>query len=102
MMNPGDIFKPGLLIVTEDPSQNISLASSELQGMCRAYFCGKKDNVFTALENKGIKTVILDLADDTDWDAKLLKIIKTVDPMIDIVVVGPHLPSEQAVDWINQ
>ena len=80
----------------------MSLASSELQGMCRAYFCGKKDNVFTALENKGIKTVILDLADDTDWDAKLLKIIKTVDPMIDIVVVGPHLPSEQAVDWINQ
>jgi len=102
MTNANAAISPGLLVATETPAQYDDRISSGLDGTCRVFFCGKKDNIFTALENKGIKVVVLDIADEDAWDMKLLKIIKTIDPIIDIVVVGPHLPSEKAMDWINQ
>jgi len=93
---------PGLLIVTDEPSRYERLESSETARSCRVFRCGKKDNIFSAMESKSIKIVILDLGDDQSRDLKLLKIIKTVDPIVDLVAAGPHLPSEEAMDWINQ
>ena len=95
-------FRPGLLFITDKPSSYDSLISSGLKDICRVLFCGKKDNIFSAIENKGIRIIIMDISDDETWDMKLLKIIKTVDPIIEVVMAGPHLPSEKVMEWINQ
>jgi DNA-binding NtrC family response regulator len=95
-------LKPGLLIITDEPSRYERLEASAPATVCHFFRCGKKDNVFSAMEGKGIKIVILDLGDDRVRDLKMLKIIKTVDPLVDLVAAGPHLPSEEAMDWINQ
>lgn len=95
-------FRPGLLFITDKPSSYDSLISSGLKDICRVFFCGKKDNIFSAVENKGIRIIIMDISDDETWDMKLLKIIKTVDPIIEVVMAGPHLPSEKVMEWINQ
>jgi DNA-binding NtrC family response regulator len=93
---------PGVLIVSDQPARYKNLAAGGLPGSAEIFLCGKKDNPFTAIENRSIKIVILDLADDEAWDQKLIKIVKTVDPLIEIVAVGPPLPADKAMDWIGQ
>lgn len=95
-------FKPGLVIISDKPALYEGLITAEVKEGCRVFFCGKKDNVLSAIENKGVRLIILEIAEDESRDMKLLKIIRTVDPMIEIVVVGPPLPSARIMDWINQ
>ncbi len=95
-------FKPGLVIISDKTALYESLITPEVKDGCRLYFCGKKDNVLSAIENKGVRITLLDIAEDEPRDMKLLKIIRTVDPMIEIVVAGPPLPSARIMDWINQ
>jgi DNA-binding NtrC family response regulator len=99
---PAGELKPGLVIISDKPALYEGLITAEIKASARVFFCGKKDNVLSAIENKGVRLVLLEIAEDESRDMKLLKIIRTVDPMIEIVVVGPPLPSARIMDWINQ
>ena len=95
-------FKANLLIISEDPSQFGLFKSDEIKSYCNPYFCGKQENVFKVLKANNIRIVVMDSGGDESWDFKLLNLIKTYDPIIDIVLLGPPVPSEKVLDWINQ
>jgi len=94
-------FKANLLIITEEPVRYDLLRSSQIKKYCSIYFCGKQENVFDLLKNKSIKIVIMDIDVDISWEYKLLELIKTFDPIIDVIVVGDPVSSENVMDWIN-
>lgn len=95
-------YKPNLLTITEDPSQYDWLKFTDTKEFCNIYFCGKRENIFSFVKSKDLKIIILDSGEDENWDIKLLKLIKTYDPIIDVIVVGAPLSSEKPIDWINQ
>ncbi len=95
-------FKMGLLVLTDRPASFEKLITPEVRDFCRPSFCGKDGNLFPAIEGQGIRIALLDVAGDEDRDRKLLKIIRTIDPIIEIVVAGPPVPSASVIDWINQ
>jgi DNA-binding NtrC family response regulator len=101
MTSFGEVFKPGLLFVSDSPSPYEKLLPPAGESGFRVFFCGKKDNIFSAIENKGIKVVIMDITQDEAWETKLLKIIRAIDPIIEIVLAGPPLPSARVIEWIR-
>jgi DNA-binding NtrC family response regulator len=96
----GDEFKPGFLIISDTPEIYRALVSPEIASGLRTVFCGKSDNLFSAIEDRFIRTALLELGPDEDRDRKLLKIIRTLDPMIEIVLAGPPQTSDRVMDWI--
>ena len=95
-------FKANLLIISEEASRYDLIRSSDVENYCNIYFCGKEKNVFSLLKTNNIKMVIMDLDEDQSWEFKLLKDIKTLDPIVDVVIVGVPASSEKVMNWINQ
>lgn len=94
--------KTNLLIINGNSSIFNVLKSAGIQDYCRTYFCGKQDNIFELLKNRRIKLVIIDSEEqDNIWECKLLKLIKTFDPEIEIIIVGNPVNSDKVIDWIN-
>jgi DNA-binding NtrC family response regulator len=98
----GGAVKPGLLVLTDRPDLFENLLTPEVREACRPGFCEKNGNLFSAIEGRGIRIALLDAAGDGERDMKLLRVIRTIDPIIEVVVVGPPLPSAGVMDWINQ
>lgn len=93
--------KPNLLVISEEPLILNLLKSTRLKDSSNIYFCKKEENIFWIIEKNAIKIVIIDSEGDESWDFKLLKLIKTFDPIIDVIVVGTPVASDKIIDWIN-
>lgn len=94
-------FKEKVLIISDDRSLYMSLREDESKSSFHVFYCGKQDNVFGHIKNNHVKTVILDTGGDETWDFSLLKLIKTFDPIIEVIVAGLPIPSDKLMDWIN-
>lgn len=93
--------RANLLIVSEEPSQFDSLRATDLKDSCDIYFCSKHENIFHLLQENDIRIVIMESNGEENWEFKILKLIKTFDPIIDVIVVGSPLPTEKTMNWIN-
>lgn len=93
--------KANLLIVSERPSLYDQLKSTSLKNYCTLHFCGKQENIFSLLRNNNIQIVIMASEGDETWEFKLLEVIKTIDPLIEIIIVGDPAPSDKVMEWIN-
>lgn len=94
-------LKANVLIVSEESSLYDKLKSSSIKNICTLYFCKKQENLFSLIKNNNIQIVIMTSDEDESWEFKLLKMIKTFDPMIDVVIVGDPVSSEKVMEWIN-
>ena len=93
--------KASLLIVSKDASLSYRLRNSPIDDICKLYYCANQENIFSFLKNNNIQIVIMDSEGDECWEFKIVRMIKTFDPMIEIIVVGEPVPSEKVMDWIN-
>jgi DNA-binding NtrC family response regulator len=98
----GAEFNKNILIITENRSLTDFVESTDVRDYHDLHFCRKRDNIFYFLKNNRIKTVLMNSNGDEQWELKLLKLIKIFDPIIEIIVVGPAVPSDKAMEWINQ
>ena len=98
----GGAFKPGLLILTDRPEAFEKLIIPEVAESCRTSFCAKDGNLIAAIEGQSVRIALLDVAGNDERDRKLLKVIRALDPIIEIVVAGPPLPAATVMDWINR
>ena len=94
-------FKNNILIITDETSQYAVVKSPEIKSCCNTYFCGKQENIFSLLKDNNIRIVIMDAEGDESWEFKLLELIKTFDPIIDVIIAGAPVPSEKIMDWIS-
>ena len=93
--------KANILIVSDEPFRYEFLNSPDIADRCRVFFCGKKENILSLIKVSEIKIVIMELNGDGEWESETLKFMKAYDPMVDVIVIGPPLSSEEAMDWIN-
>lgn len=94
-------IKTNLLVIGEKPDIPDFLKSSDIYNPDHIYFCGKQENIFTVIKNNNVKIVIMDVEGDDSWEFKLLKLIKTFDPLIEVVIVGGSGASDNALEWIK-
>ncbi|MFC2166749.1 sigma 54-interacting transcriptional regulator [Acidobacteriota bacterium] len=94
-------IKSNLLVIGEKPDISDLLRSTDIDNSCNIYFCGKQENIFSAIKDNNIKIVVMDIEGDDSWEFKLLKLIKTFDAQIEVVIVGGSGVSENAMEWIS-
>ena len=94
-------FKEKVLIISDDRALYLGLRGDEIKSSFHVFFCGKQDNVFGQIKDNHIKTIILDIGGDETWEFSLLKLIKTFDPIIEVIIAGLPIPSDKLMDWIN-
>ena len=102
MEGQGMVLKENVLIIADDHSPYSFLESVDVKNSYNFYFCRKQDNIFYFIKDNNIKIIIMDFEGDEHWEFKLLKLIKTFDPIIEVIIAGAPLPSEKVLDWINQ
>lgn len=91
-----------LLVITNEPFRYEFLKTAGLSSHCQVYFSPKDEGVFSLLDEKRIRVVILDVETDGNSEFRTLGLIKARDPLIEIIVAGPSLSSERTIEWINQ
>jgi len=89
-----------MLVVSNDPHFQAVFKSEEIKEHFEIRFCGKKDNIFNIILENKIKIAILDSTDDEPRDFKLLKLIKTFDPIIEVIIVGNPAASDKMIEWV--
>jgi DNA-binding NtrC family response regulator len=94
--------KDAVLIISGSPQPGYLPGTAGGKTLKRASRCTARDNVFRFIQENRIHTIILHIDEDKRWEFQLLKLIKTYDPLLDVVVVGPSADSDAAVSWISQ
>jgi len=90
-----------VLIIGDDDAFSRPLEAHDLKPDFRLRVCGKRDNVFQIIQEDRIKTVVLEAGDENGWEFTLLKLIRTFDALIDVIIIGPPVSSEKVMDWIH-
>lgn len=94
--------KDGLLLISENRDGDAFFRMPEIESSFYLHRCGKQENILDILRKNQIRVVLLELEDDEEWVLKLLKVIKTFDALIDVIILGPPVNSELVMFWINQ
>ncbi|MCJ7612740.1 MAG: sigma-54 dependent transcriptional regulator [Candidatus Aminicenantes bacterium] len=93
-------FRPDLLILAEESAAYAWVKDKLGPGCGQVHTCRKQDNILQVLKNHPVRVALLDCGGEEAWDYKLLEMIKAFDNLIELVVVGPAVPSEKIMDWI--
>jgi DNA-binding NtrC family response regulator len=95
-------FRPDLLILAEE-GVVYDWIQDKLGPACgQVHTCRKQDNILQVLKNYPIRVALLDCGGEEAWDFKLLEMVKAFDNLVEIVVIGPAVPSEKIMDWISR
>ena len=65
------------------------------------YYSAKRDNLKNLIHHWNIRIIVLRLAPAETADFSPLRDIRNIDPLIDIILVGPALPMEKTVEAIH-
>ena len=95
-------FRPDLLILAEESAAYEWVKDKLGPGCGQVHTCRKQDNILQVLKNHPVRVALLDCGGEESWDYKLLEMIKAFDNLIELVVVGPAVPSEKIMDWISR
>lgn len=93
--------KKNILIISEELTIYNLLRSSSINNSYDISICKAQEDVLFIVKDRNIKVVIMELRGDEEDDFKLLKLLKTYNPLVDVIVVGKPLVSEMIMDWIN-
>ncbi|NOR52919.1 MAG: response regulator [Candidatus Aminicenantes bacterium] len=86
-----------LLLLSDKPESYSWLEKSLSSGEFRFHSSRKKGDFFSLIRKRGIKIVILDLTRDDLSEFALLRKIKNIDPLVEVIIAGPKVsPSKMA------
>ncbi len=91
-----------LLIAGRDAALFDLLAATPAADLFQASFCPLDENLPAFVRDNGIRFVLLDVSDASESDAARLEELRRSDPALDVLVAGPPLHPEEAMDWIRR
>lgn len=91
-----------LLIIDEDLSLYDMIKGSSLPKNYVIYFSRAYKDIYSFIEYNNIHVVITDLDGNKKQGLSLLKKLKLLDPLVEVIFIGKSLPSEEVVGLINQ
>jgi len=91
-----------LLIIDEDLSLYDLIKGSSLPKNYVIYFSRAYKDIYSFIEYNNIHVVITDLDGNKKQGLSLLKKLKLLDPLVEVIFIGKSLPSEEVVGLINQ
>ena len=103
MPQPGKIsYNMNLLIIDEDLSLYDQIKSSSLPKNYIIYFSRAYKDIYSFIEYNNIHVVITDLDGNRKQGLNLLKKLKQLDPLVEVIFIGKPLSSEEVMGMINQ
>ncbi|MFC2156926.1 sigma 54-interacting transcriptional regulator [Acidobacteriota bacterium] len=96
-MDPGI----NMLIIDEDLSLYDVLKHSSILGRYNIYFSDTVDDMLKMIKYNDISVIISDIKEDVDKARFILEELKKYDTLLDIIIVGDPLPSEEVIEIIN-
>ena len=96
-MDPGI----NMLIIDEDLSLYDVLKHSSILDRYNIYFSDTADDMLKMIKYNDISVIISDIKGDADKARFILDEIKKYDTLLDIIIVGDPLPSEEVIEIIN-
>lgn len=95
-------YNMNLLIIDEDLSLYDQIKSSSLPKNYIIYFSRAYRDIYSFIEYNNIHVVITDLDGNKKQGLSLLKKLKQLDPLVELIFIGKPLPSEEVMEMINQ
>ncbi len=90
-----------LLLLSDKPESYSWLEKSLSSGEFRFHSSRKKGDFFSLIRKRGIKIIILDLTRDDLSEFDLLRKIKNIDPLIEVIIAGPKVSSSKMAESIK-
>ena len=84
-----------ILIVADDHRPYDSLQEFLLQNDYTVFFCGKQGDIVACIKDNDIRIAVIDLVKEELQDFELLRIVKSFDLMIEVIIVGEPASSEK-------
>ncbi|MDD8026698.1 MAG: sigma-54 dependent transcriptional regulator, partial [Acidobacteriota bacterium] len=94
--------REGLVIVGRDSATFDMLASTPIADAFQMSFCAWEGDLLAFIRKNGIHFLLLDIKDASEQDAAKLAEIKNFDSLLNVLVAGPPLHPEEAMDWIRR
>jgi DNA-binding NtrC family response regulator len=91
-----------LLIIDEDLSLYDTIKGSSLPKNYIIYFSRAYRDIYSFIEYNNIHVVITDLDGKKKQGLSLLKKLKNLDPLVEVIFTGKSLPSEEVMGLIKQ
>ena len=91
-----------LLIIDEDLALYDLIKSSSLPKNYIIYFSRVYKDIYSFIEYNNIQVIITDLDGNRKQGLSLLKKLKLFDPLVEVILIGKSLPSEEVMGLINQ
>ncbi len=95
-------YTMNLLIIDEDLSLYDQIKSSSLPKNYIIYFSRAYKDIYSFIEYNNIHVVITDLDGNKKQGLNLLKKLKQLDPLVEVIFIGKPLSSEEVMGLINQ
>jgi len=90
-----------ILFLSDDARLLASLKKALSSNRFHLFSSRKKDNFYALIQDKEIKTVILDLKTEEIQDFALLRALKNFDPLLEVIIIGIKLPASQITESIK-
>lgn len=90
-----------ILVISETPEIFESLERAVGPKGGQVFYSAKRDNLKNLVHRWNIRIIVLRLNSPETDDFKPLRDIREVDPLIDIILVGPALPMEKTMEAIH-
>jgi DNA-binding NtrC family response regulator len=90
-----------LLIVGKDASIYDLLRGRSPSSDFQLHFCGLGEDYLGFIKTNAIRAVLLDIADDPSAGRRVLRDMKSFDPLLQIVITGPPVQPGESLGWIN-
>ena len=103
MPQPGKMsFHMNLLIIDEDLSLYDMIKGSSLPKNYVIYFSRAYKDIYSFIEYNNIHVIITDYDGNKKQGLSLLRKLKHLDPLVEVIFIGKALSSEEAMGLINQ
>ncbi|MCX6561427.1 MAG: sigma-54 dependent transcriptional regulator [Candidatus Aminicenantes bacterium] len=94
--------RENLLVAGPDASLFDQLAATPVAEMFQLSFCPSREDLSAFIRENSIRFVLLEVRDASDQDAAKLAEIKNSDPLLNVLISGPPIHPEEALEWIRR
>jgi DNA-binding NtrC family response regulator len=95
-------FQVNLVVVGKDSSLYDSLKSLSLPSNFNIFFCGLEEDILSFIERHFIRVSFLDMKEGGKDELHLLQKLKDFDSLLEVIIAGPPIPSEEVMSWVNK
>ncbi|MEE9390202.1 MAG: response regulator, partial [Candidatus Aminicenantaceae bacterium] len=90
-----------ILTIADQPQLFNSLQNFLSKNNCSVFFCRKQRGILSLIKKKDIRIIIMDLTLKEIQDFALLQLIKSFDPIIEVIIIGDSTTSDKIGESIR-